>query len=290
MPDKTSVPTKPSGGNEAVIATLRRRRNRARIWFFAFIALIPLGCVGPIALLRFVPERMGTPLMMAAIFLPFVGLGGMLLMLFDRGRYGRALTAAEQAQGMGLHYTEKPAASAYARLQSLRTFSNADGQVGAFNLLAGEAKGLPLLIVDFAFAVGFGKGKSVYDQTVFLLEEAVPGTPDFILYPRDWRDKLSKLLGDRYLDVPGQTAFNQQFALRGDDEAVAAFSPQVVQLCLAEKGITLEAQDGLLAACRFGKRMDPASYPQVVEWMAQVAAALRAGAKGAGERQDGGQK
>lgn len=284
MPDQISA-TKSSGGNEAVVAALRRRRNRVRTLFFAFIALIPLGCVGPIALLRFVPGQMTTPLMIAALFLPFVGLGGMLLMLFDRGRYGRALAAAEQAERLGLRYTEKPAAPAYARLQSLQTFSNADGQVGAFNLLTGEAEGRPLSILDFAFAVGYGKGKTVYDQTVFLLERAVPGVPDFVLYPRSWHDKLAKLLGDEFLEVPGQPAFNRQFALRGDEEAVAAFTPEVIQLCLAEEGVTLEAQGGLLAACRVGKRLDPGSYPRFADWMARTAAALRAGGKGAGERQ-----
>jgi hypothetical protein len=282
MPDRTADQSPPAGGNEVVIATLRRRRRRARTWFFIFIALIPLGCVGPIGLLRFVPEGATTPLMIAALFLPFVGLGGMLLMLFDRGRYSRALAAAEQAQRMGLRYIEKPAAPAYARVQALQTFNDADAQVGAVNLLTGDADQLPLTIVDFAFAVGYGKGKAVYDQTVFLVEEAVAGVPDFVLYPRSWRDKLSKLLGDRFLEVPGQAAFNRQFALRGTEEAVAFFNPQVVQLCLAEKDMTLEAQAGLLAACRFGKHVEPASYSQVVNWMARVAEALRAGSKDGG--------
>jgi hypothetical protein len=170
------------GDNEGTLSRLRCRKNRVHKWFLAFLVLMPVGCVGPFTLFSFAPKGAQTPLFIAALVLPLVGLAGALLMGGDRSRYKRAVAIAELGDRLRLRYVEKPDASDSARLQTLKMFSNTDGEAGTMHLLAGKVETVPVTIIDYGFVIGFGSNKAVYQQTVFLLDDvagvsAVGGRP-----------------------------------------------------------------------------------------------------------------
>jgi hypothetical protein len=270
----------PTGDNSAVIASLVQRRRRARAWLIGFLVLMPVGCVGPFSLFSVAPKSMQTPLFIAALALPLVGLAGAILMLGDRSKYRRALALAEEGQALGLRLVEKPAKPEHERLQSLRLFGHADTHVGGWNLLGGPVEGVRAAALDYAFVLGAGQGKKTVEQTVFLLNGAASGVPNFIAYPRSWRDSVSRVLGQRYAEVPGQPAFNQQFAVPGEDgAALTRFTPEAVQLLLEQKDFAVEAQHGVLAACRYGKYADAGDYGPIFQWMTRLAEALRGPSK-----------
>ena len=110
--------------NAAAVAVLRNRHSHEAGLFYFFLLLIPLGCVIPCILFGYLPQGTpGTACAIAGLGLPFVGLGGMLLMLGDRSRYGRSLGLAEQADRMGFGFIEKPTeeCAAYKRYKCSRT-------------------------------------------------------------------------------------------------------------------------------------------------------------------------
>jgi hypothetical protein len=55
-----------------------------------------------------------------------------------------------------------------------------------------------------------------------------------------------------------------------------AFSREAVELCLAEKGVTVEVKGGLLAACRIAELATAESYATMIAWMRSLATALQA--------------
>src|SRR5262245_22854015 len=78
----------------------RARRRHRRVWLLlcGFLVLIPVGCAGPWALSLSAAPEYQKALFYAGLLLPFVGLGGALLMRFDLARSGRGLALAEQAE------------------------------------------------------------------------------------------------------------------------------------------------------------------------------------------------
>jgi hypothetical protein len=268
----------PPGVNDAAIASLRRRRRRARTLLLVFLALMPVGCVGPLSLFTLVPEgKAQTVLVVAALLLPFVGLGGALLMWGDRSKYTRALALAEQAEQLGLRFTEKPGKEEWEWLRALRTYGHADEHAGARNLLAGTMAGSGVTVMDYTFVIGFGKGRDICDQTVFALDSAAAGVPNFFLGPRGWLDKLARLFGGGGIEIPGEPEFAKRFVLAGDDEEAIrrCLTPTVIQMCLRQPDRTVEVREGSVVVQRYKKLAAPDQYPEVLTELGNLAKVLR---------------
>jgi hypothetical protein len=264
-------------GNAAALEAVRRRYRRTVFLFYFFIALMPLGCVGPCGLAMVIPNETARAVFgMTGLLLPFVGLGGMLLMLGDRSRYKRSLTVAEQADRMGLSFTEVPAKAEYARLRQLPVFDEATKD-DARNLVTGQLGGVALLAADYSYAIGTGRYANASTQTVLALPGAAEGLPRFLLVPRRWTDRLAKLLGGRAIELPGRPEFNKQFTLGGLNAAAiaACFTQEAVQLCLEGKDLTAQTGEGMLVVHRENQFVDPAEYERLAAWAARLARALR---------------
>ncbi|HEY7315449.1 MAG TPA: hypothetical protein VH643_39330 [Gemmataceae bacterium] len=264
--------------NKVAIEDLRRRYNRLRIWLFIFLALMPLGCAGPLTLLALIPGLPKTAFVITSFALPVVGLAGTLLMGGDRSIVKRALAGAQQAERMGLHFSQYTGGVAEAkRWQSLQMFGGADEHDSGGNLLWGEIDGERISFEDYVFVLGMGQNRSSHSRTLITLPEAARGLPDFLLTPNDWREKLSKLLGDRTIDFSNEPAFARQFTVRGPapDAVRACFSPEVIELCMADKHLIAEVQNGVLAIRPHGKLSHPKSYPELANHAVRLAKALR---------------
>jgi hypothetical protein len=277
MSNQSTESTRPTLDNKAVIEDLRRRRNRLRNWLFIFLALMPLGCAGPLTLLAIIPGLPTTPFVMTSFALPIVGLAGTLLMLGDRSGVKRALAAAEQGEQMGLQFHPEVTDIEINRWQSLQMFGGADQHNGGGNLLTGELDDEKISIEDYVIVLGTGQDRSISPRTLITLPVAARGVPDFLLTPNDWRMKLSKLLGERTIEFSNQPAFAKVFTVRGTEpEAIrACFTPGVIELCLADKQSMVESQNGVLAIQPCGKLCHPSTYPELASHAVRLAKALR---------------
>ena len=270
-----------AGRNDEVLAALRARRTRLLIWFLSFVLLMPLGCVGPCLVGAVVPnETAKTVFFVTAFLLPFVGLGGVLLMFNDRLKANRSLALAEEAEALDFDFTERPPPAAYSRLRGLRGVGGPDFDLG-INRLSGEVDGEAISLLDYSLTFGYGRYSRSYSQTMVCLPDAAEDVPDFLLWPTGsfltgLTDKVSRLFGKRVIELD-DPEFGRQFALRGqdEDEVAACFTRDVVDLCLDRPDLAVEVRDGLLALYAPNRVARPAEYPDLVEHAGRWLKALR---------------
>src|SRR5205823_6244038 len=135
----------------------------------------------------------------------------------------------------------------------LELFESAN-RSGAGNLLTGTMSGIPVEIMTYGHAYGLGRYARNYYTTLVVLPVAA-GMPDFILYPSGYLDRPGKTPGWQRVELPDQPEFNRQYVLRGvaPVEIAARFSPDAVRLCLLERELVGESNNGLLLVGRWRK-------------------------------------
>jgi hypothetical protein len=281
------APRSVSSRNQAEIARVRRKLGWFRLSYWIAFALVPGGCIGPMSLLSvFRDQSVQAGLAITGVILSMVSLGCMILLWRDSGRCRRSLTVAEQAERMGWRFTEKPPPERYYRLKQLQAFSHANNDFGV-NLVEGEVAGCAAWAIDFtpdggarSFMIapaGTAVGTDNSVQTVLLLEGAAGGMPDFVVAPKRWTDRVGQMFGGWLITLPDYPEFNEQMALRGRDKETVAdrLTPEFIALCLKEKDLTIEVQDGDLALHRRKKVLAPQRFAEVLEHAALLVEALR---------------
>jgi hypothetical protein len=218
--------------------------------FFASAAFIPLSCLGGCGLAMLIPNETAQAVLgMVGILAPFIGLGGLLLMWGDRGRYGRSLDFALQAQELGLSYLEQPTPQQLAVVKSFQTFQDPTSEYSR-NCLTGPYESTSVLIMDYSCAWGRGRFAYVIAQTVIVLPDVLAKAPDLILCPKGLFGKLAEAagLGGRSIPVAGQEQLNREYALHSEEPARAAalFTSKVAEVCLREGNLVLEVSRGSL--------------------------------------------
>ncbi len=266
--------------NDEILASLRFRRIRTMVLFYAFIVLMPLGCICPCSLAFAIPhDTTRTVLGVIAFLLPFVGLGGTLLMMGDMSRYAKMYAVARTADELGFAYTDYPKEKKYAFLRSLRLFRDQNFDA-ADNYFAGKYKGFDVAGLNYGIALGFGRYQTVFTQTVIILYDAVPDVPDFVLSPRGLLQKFIPWLSGHRIEVPGEDKFNKEFALGGglrEDEVADHFTEDVIDLFLAERDLSAELADGTLVVCRRNTIASAQGIEPLLKLAVKVARALRQG-------------
>ncbi|MBN9520388.1 hypothetical protein J0H58_17975, partial [bacterium] len=97
------MPRKPrrGGSNRAAIRRLRGYANRANGWFFGWLGVLiggPVLSCGGVNV--FGADTVGIFCCFFGLLSPFVALGGLMLMVGDRGRWNRALGFAEEGDDL----------------------------------------------------------------------------------------------------------------------------------------------------------------------------------------------
>ncbi len=238
------------GENAREIARLRKKGKLTRILFISCIAFMPVSCLGGCGLALLIPhDATRAVLGMAGIFAPFVGLGGMLLMWGDRGRYGRSLDLALQADELGLTYTEQPTRRQLDVLRQFQVFHAPTNEYSR-NYLEGEFENTEVVILDYSCSWGLGRYSHVIAQTVFVFPDAVQEAPDLSLFPKGVFDKLGEAigLGGQPIPIPGATELNREYGLYSEvaKEAAALFTAEVAAAVLKERNLMLEVSRGTL--------------------------------------------
>lgn len=271
MQQETSSSENPDG-----MESLRRRHHRVSQWFVVFVVLIPGGCIIPGILAMVLPESAKGYCVMAGILLPFVGLGGVVLMLSDQSKYRRSMALAAEGNRLGLGFIERPAASDYPPVAHLKMYGNVDEHHGGTNLLHGTVREVPVYVMEYCYSIGHGKNAAAIDQTVVLMPDAVTGAPDFITTPRDWRDKLSKMLGESLVEFPDRPGL-KRWAVRGPDPVAitAAMTPRLEAQLNLQPTYAVESHQGMLVVVIPYKKIPPGKYHELLAAAWEIKEALQ---------------
>jgi hypothetical protein len=264
------------GGNRAAIRRLRGYATRANAWFVAWLVVLvggPVAACGGVNL--FGSNGAGIACCFVGLFSPFVALGGILLMVGDRGRWNRAVGFAEEGDALGLDYTEEPGRAAAAFLRSCATIGDAEHEL-LRNRLEGVFRGRRVQVMDYRSGYG---GSNVVRRTTIVWPGEAAGVPRFALYPRGWRRKLAEAVGagGGSVRVRGAREFNDAYVLQGHpaDEVAACFTGGLIDLCLEERSLVVEALDGSLLVYWDGEEFPPRELRdrlrvayRVLDWLA----------------------
>jgi hypothetical protein len=254
----------PSLQNGEVIASLRRRLDRARFWFWICLSMLPASLlVGGVGVFGW--ERDGS---IAWGIVAFVGLALLFMVpmfvLFDSDPYKRSLALAEQANLMELRFLETAP-----RGQIL--FSNVAGS----NVLTGRIGGYEVTAMDYVSTLMGMVIDDRWPNRCFAVIVQPDHCPDFETIPKSWRNP-----GRQRIELPDQPEFDRQLTLRGVDKdgIVACFTPQVVEMCLAlaKKHWGIRKDGPLLMISQSAVlELRPEEYPEHFAAVLRLADALR---------------
>ncbi|MBI2804604.1 MAG: hypothetical protein HYX68_06425 [Planctomycetes bacterium] len=261
------------------VAGIRRRRLLTGILLGVFIALMPCGFAVPcglgIALKHIQP--MFTVFGVTAVFLPVIGLGGTILMMLDRSRYARSWAIAQFAVENQYSFVYTPEVELFGFLDQIQVFSEGNTSSAA-NFIQGKYKKRAFTLMDYSYQVGFGQYSSAYTQTVVVLHDAVEGAPNFVLSPRGWLDRFSEMFGGKSIEVPDAKQFNKAFVLAGmrpSDIAARFDSDELLELCLEDPTLAMEAYRGDLIVFRDNRLLHARDYKDFLDRAMMMARLLR---------------
>jgi hypothetical protein len=267
--------------NSAARALVRRRSRRVRIALLICLLFIPVGCVTPLGVAQayFPRGDVNTGLVIAAVVLPFLGLGGVLLMSGDWRRYGRALRFLQVADNLGLAYVEAPDAKSLSTFAPLPLFrSGRDGSTEY--LIVGEVDGYLVTVMDYSYAqelptLSYRKAQVFWTQTVVVVEMPGSRVPGLVVQPKGLLGAVTEAFGfTQSLELPRQQDFNDHFRLLSNnpDGARRCLDPRVVRRCLDRGELTLEVKTGFLAVYQARKRIYIDAVPDLIAhavWLAK---------------------
>jgi hypothetical protein len=281
------MPMAPPDADDALNAEahdrVQRRLRRCSSLSVIFVAMLAAGLFGPCVLLCVLPESLKnfTVLALSGLGVGVVGLGGLLLMIADLFTGRRTLGLIKVADRLGLTFTEFPKAKDYAHLTPLELFDRGSNP-GGRNLAVGPIEGAEATFLDLTIILpGASMTQTVsgvaMPQTVaaLLLDDQV--LPQFLLAPTSWLDRIANMLCGRHIKVPGEREFNRCFALYGEevDAVLDLFTDEVIDLCLREPRLTLEANGPLLAGYEFKKTQPAEGCLALIKHLRTAAGALR---------------
>ena len=186
------------------------------------------------------------------------------------------MALAAIANSRRCRYTYAPKRKQHQFLGSFRLLADPDHEL-ASHLMKGKLDGFPMTAMDYSHAYGHGAAATVYHATVVVLTEGFDAVPSFVLYPRDWLDKLSDFIKGRPLTFSPSKAFNKTFAVVGDDVSRIdeLFSGRLVKFCLEEPNLTIEIRRGMLLVYCYETIIGTPGYEEFLDLVADLTELLR---------------
>jgi hypothetical protein len=261
------------------LAGLRQKHTLALVLAVVSVVVLFLSlCSGVISFFVFLgkPNLQGTMLCVALLFI-IIGLAGAMLMSNDWLHYRQLLALAAEAKRLRLRFTDQPQPLDWEWLKSFDTFGGATSHQRPWYVMTGIFNDLEVSIMDYSCCVGAGRYANVFQQTVFVVHNALPGVPRFLLYTPGLMDRLIRKLFDKSVSIPGEEEFNKCFMLGAADAAAmrALFTPDVVDLCLEAPKHSMELRKGTLLVQAYKKRVAPATFAATLERIEALVQALR---------------
>lgn len=147
----------------------------------------------------------------------------------------------------------------------------------SLNILRGATAGTDVVIFDYRYTIGQGKGSQTYVQTVaaFKLRGAIPS---FTLCKENLLHKMMSAVGYQDIDFDAFPEFSKRYLLRGPDEQAIRqlFTPGLISFFETSGDAHLAVEGGgeWLLVYQLSKRSDPEKLREFVDGRAQYAAGI----------------
>ena len=274
-----------SGLNVESLADVRRRYGRINALFWFFVACIPLGvvlpCVASILALKIWGDKVSAPIGLSALLWPIVGIAGALLLRGGRKRARRSLELAWLADSLGLRFLLRSDVAKLDMLKSISFMANPHAQKGV-NLMEGSAGGWSMFALDYEYAYLWGSVTEIGAQTLVVFASGFERLPPFGVIPISTMGKIENFLLGRRGTIPfaHEPQFQHQFSVVGDNApaVTACIGPELVELLLGDRLLTLIVDDGRLLVFRRLTYVQPRDYQTFLAQAYRAAELLTAGA------------
>jgi hypothetical protein len=127
------------------------------------------------------------------------------------------------------------------------------------NFMYGEASGVKAAVFDYVYAVGHGKHRHTYAQSVVYLEPSYLSVPHFSLRPEGFMLKVFQAFGYQDIDFGQRPEFSRQYILRGPDEQAIrrTFTDGLLSFYETYPGTCTDGGGNQLFVYRSGYRFQP---------------------------------
>jgi hypothetical protein len=166
-------------------------------------------------------DRQTTSVLLTLLIFGFLVLiVGALIVAVIRGRkreQERTRQFASLANVFGWQFSEAAAMDWIPNLDKFALFSQGHSK-SITNVVYGEMNGIKAALFDYYYAVGHGKHRSSYNQSVVYFEPPNLNLPFFSLRPESTIHKIISALGYQDIDFGNRPDFSSQYLLRSPDE------------------------------------------------------------------------
>jgi hypothetical protein len=195
-------------------------------------------------------------------FLPFIIIGAIIVFVVGGIIYSmyaekkRREQLQESADEMGLIFFLEGDDILFNRLSAFSLFNQGRGQKMT-NLIQGDSGEVKIAIFDYQYTTGSGKNSHTHRLSIACLESPNLNCPDFTMRPEGMFDKIGGALGFQDIDFDSHPTFSDLFVLKSSDEQAVRnyFNPKLLEFFETKKGISVEAQPGMMFFHRAGRRV-----------------------------------
>ena len=216
-------------------------------------------------------------LLVVGIFVAvFVLAGGMMYWSYVANKK-RIEGFEQEAEAMGLNFTQQPADSFMAHYGHFKLF-NRGRRRGVSNLIEGDSGDVTLRIFDYKFTTGSGKQTRHHVQTIASLKSSQLNIPSLTIHPEGFLSRVGSKMGFQDIDFDSHPTFSKMFVLKGDnEEAIRNFlTPAALEYFEAHQGISLEASGDTLFFYNPNRRSKPEEIKDLLSRAYEVFGALTA--------------
>lgn len=216
-------------------------------------------------------------LLVVGIFIAvFVLAGGMMYWSYVANKK-RIEGFEQEAEAMGLNFTQQPADSFMAHYGHFKLF-NRGRRRGVSNLIEGDSGDVTLRIFDYKFTTGSGKQTRHHVQTIASLKSSQLNIPSLTIHPEGFLSRVGSKMGFQDIDFDSHPTFSKMFVLKGDnEEAIRNFlTPAALEYFEAHQGISLEASGDTLFFYNPNRRIKPEEIKDLLARAYEVFGALTA--------------
>ena len=216
-------------------------------------------------------------LLVVGIVVAFFAFAGALMYWSYVANKKRIEGFAQQAEAMGLNFTQQPADSFMAHYGHFKLF-NRGRRRGVSNLIEGDSGDVTLRIFDYKFTTGSGKQTRHHAQTIASLKSSQLNIPSLTIHPEGFLSRVGSKMGFQDIDFDSHPTFSKMFVLKGDnEEAIRNFlTPAALEYFEAHQGISLEASGDTLFFYNPNRRSKPEEIKDLLSRAYEVFGALTA--------------
>ena len=244
--------TRPDADSSS-LADAQRTYSRWNVWFWLFVACIPLGFILPLVVAVFAfkiwGDTISAPIGLSALLWPIAGVGGALLVRGARKRARRSLGIARLADARDWQFTTNPAPQKYEFFKTVSFMKDPHTCTGK-NLVESHAGRFPWMALDYEYWYLYGTINEVGSHTIVAFLSGFEQLPEFAIIPIGVVGRIENLFLGKggAIESPLDNQFNRLFGVYGDDA-------KAVQRCLSRKLIDMFLADRLLTAVVEGDRL-----------------------------------